>query len=84
MAVARDAAGKWVRIQFWDHVMGHDEPVLCEVAGQVSRVSRRSVTINWWVTHGLDEASAKANVEKVGTILQSTVVKWALAGGVWR
>jgi hypothetical protein len=84
MPVTKDAAGKWIRVQFLDHVMGHDKPLVCEVAGHVARVSRRSFTINWWVVHDDCEATKKANSEKVATILQSTVVKWCLAGGVWR
>lgn len=84
MGVPISAAGKWIRLQFLDHVMGQEEPMLCEAAGQVVRVSRRSVTINWWVLHDDCPATVKANSEKVATILQSTVVKWAYAGGVWR
>jgi len=84
MSVPRDAAGKWIRLQFLDHVMGQDEPILCEVAGQVCKVSSRSVAINWWVVHVECEATRNANREKVGTILQSTIVKWCYAGGVWR
>lgn len=82
--VHREAAGQWIRVQFWDHVMGDKKPMLCEAAGLVVAVNSKSFTLSWWTIHDADAQTRKDNEEKVGTILQSTVAKWGYCGCVWR
>ncbi len=66
------AKGKYLVIEFFDHVQGRRELVECRVVGEIVEVSPKKIVVRCWDVKGDDEF--RLSNEETFTLIQSTVI----------
>lgn len=66
---------KWdsYRVKFYDHCLGKDSEITCEILGYFVRETKNAYVFTHWVVTN-DEDYKEDNIE-ITTILKSTIIK---------
>jgi len=66
--------GKLYKIKFYDHCIGQDKKMICEVIGWLLQNDKKHIVITYWRVNSNDKDIKKDNVEPV-SIIKSCIIK---------
>jgi hypothetical protein len=75
------AVGDELRIKFWDHVTGADDPIEFLVYGRVAKITPQAITLDSWAN--VDPATSRAHSETVETFSILRMVITRIDRAVW-
>lgn len=71
---AKFELGKLYKIRFYDHCIGKQEKMICEVAGWVVKDDKDHVVISPWIVDTKDHQIKKDNIEPI-SLIKSCIIR---------